>query len=183
MTDEIRTARLLLRRWREDDREPFAAMNADPEVMRHFPAALTREQSDALLDRFDAAFDELGYGRWAVEADGELVGFTGLAWTPFQADFTPALEVGWRLVRRAWGRGYATEAGRAALVRGLEEVETVVSFTATTNTASERVMQRLGMTAAGEFEHPALPEGHRLRRHLLYRTDRPGADVSGRAPA
>ena len=172
MSDELRTARLLLRRWRDDDREPFAALNADPEVMRHFPAVLSRAESDALVDRLEAAFDELGYGRWAVEADGRLLGFAGLAWAPFDADFTPALEVGWRLARSAWGRGYATEAATAALARGFEEVDSIVSFTAIANTRSERVMQRIGMLRQGEFDHPALPQGHPLRRHVLYRADR-----------
>lgn len=172
MNDQIRTARLLLRRWTDDDRAPFAAMNADAEVMRHLPALLTRAQSDALIDRIEAGFDEHGYGLWAVEARDQLVGFTGLAWTGLDVSFTPALEVGWRLVRSAWGRGYATEAGTAALARGFDEVDNIVSFTAVTNTPSERVMQRLGMRRDGEFDHPRLPVGHRLRRHVLYRAER-----------
>ena len=166
---ELRTDRLLLRRWRDADRAPFAAMNADPVVMEHFPAPLTREQSDALVDRIEAHFDEHGYGLWALEVDGTFVGFTGLVWQTYEASFTPALEVGWRLARSAWGHGYATEAAAAALARGLQEVETVVSTTALSNVRSQRVMQRLGMRRELEFEHPRVPNGHPVRPHVLYR--------------
>jgi ribosomal-protein-alanine N-acetyltransferase len=167
---ELRTARLLLRRWREQDRAPFAALNADPVVMEHFPAALTREQSDALVDRIEAHFDEHGYGLWAVEADGAFVGFTGLAWQAYEASFTPALEVGWRLARSAWGHGFATEAATAALDLGLPEVGSVISTTALTNVRSQRVMQRIGMRRELEFDHPRVPEGSPVRPHVLYRT-------------
>ncbi len=111
VTDEIRTARLLLRGWRDDDREPFAAMNADPEVMRFFPAPLTREQSDALVVRIEAHVEEHGFGLWALEADGHFAGFTGIQWTVLDGPDSE-LEVGWRLARWAWGHGWATEAGR-----------------------------------------------------------------------
>ena len=166
---ELWTARLLLRRWREADRAPFAALNADPLVMEHFPAVLTRADSDALVERIEAHFDEHGYGLWAVEADGDFVGFTGLAWQVYEAPFTPALEVGWRLARSAWGRGWATEAATAALAVGLEHVSSVVSTTALTNERSQRVMQRLGMRRELEFDHPRVPEGSPLRPHVLYR--------------
>ncbi len=166
---ELRTGRLLLRRWREEDREPFAALNADPVVMEHFPSTLTREQSDALVDRIEAHFDEHGYGLWAVEADGAFVGFTGLVWQTYEAPFTPALEVGWRLAHSAWGHGVATEAATAALRRGLDVVPSVISTTALTNVRSQRVMQRLGMRRELEFEHPRVPEGHPVRPHVLYR--------------
>lgn len=166
---ELWTARLLLRRWREADRAPFAALNADPLVMEHFPAVLTRADSDALVERIEAHFDEHGYGLWAVEADGAFVGFTGLAWQVYEAPFTPALEVGWRLARSAWGRGWATEAATAALAVGLEHVSSVVSTTALTNERSQRVMQRLGMRRELEFDHPRTPEGSPLRPHVLYR--------------
>ena len=166
---ELRTARLLLRRWRDEDRAPFAAVNAAPVVMEHFPSTLTREQSDAFVDRIEAHFDEHGYGLWAVEADGAFVGFTGLVWQTYEASFTPALEVGWRLARSAWGHGWATEAATAALARGLEEVDSVVSTTALTNVRSQRVMQRLGMRRELEFDHPRVPEGHPVRPHVLYR--------------
>jgi RimJ/RimL family protein N-acetyltransferase len=164
----LRTDRLLLRRWREEDREPFAALNADPEVMAYFTSPLTRDESDALADRFEAHFDEHGYGMWVVEADGEFLGFTGLQWTE-GLPFSPALEVGWRLVRHAWDKGYATEAGQAAIGVGLANVGSVVSLTAVTNTRSWAVMERLGMRREGEFDHPRVPEGSPLRRHYLYR--------------
>lgn len=166
---ELRTDRLLLRRWRDGDREPFASLNADPVVVEHFPAPMTREQSDAFVDRIEAHFDEHGYGLWAVEADGAFLGFTGLVWQTYEALFTPALEVGWRLARAAWGHGYATEAATAALARGLEVVDSVVSTTALTNLRSQRVMQRIGMRRELEFAHPRVPEGHPVRPHVLYR--------------
>jgi ribosomal-protein-alanine N-acetyltransferase len=172
MTGEIRTARLLLRRWRPEDREPFAAMNADPVVMEHFPAPLSRSESDAFADRIEARLDEHGYGLWAVEDETGFVGFTGLAWQTWESDVTPALEVGWRLARPAWGRGYATEAATAALGRGFEEVDSIISLTALTNERSQRVMQRIGMRRETELDHPRIEAGHRLQRHVLYRADR-----------
>ena len=172
MADEIRTSRLVLRRWREQDREPFAALNADPVVMEHFPQVLTREESDELVDRIEAHFAEHGYGLWAVEHAGRLLGFTGLQWQTWPSSFTPALEVGWRLARSAWGQGFAIEAATAALERGLREVDSVISLTAVANERSERVMRRLGMRREGEFDHPVLEPGHRLRRHVHYRADR-----------
>ena len=168
---------MILRPWQQSDREPFAALNADPDVMRYFPAPLTREQSDAFVDRITAALGQQGWGLWALEerATGRFLGFTGLAPVPFDAPFTPATEIGWRLRRDAWGHGYATEAARAVLAYafapegvGLSEV---VSFTAVANARSRAVMARLGMhrDAADDFDHPRLPEGHPLRRHVLYR--------------
>ncbi|MEU7690595.1 GNAT family N-acetyltransferase [Microbispora hainanensis] len=176
MADSIRTERLVLRRWREDDKEPFAALNADPVVMEHFPATLSREDSDALAERIEAGFDEHGFGLWAVEADGEFIGFTGLSVPRFTAPFTPCVEIGWRLARSAWGRGYATEAARASLEDGFGRagLTEVISFTAVQNVRSQAVMRRLGMThdPADDFDHPALPAGHPLRRHVLYRIRR-----------
>ena len=175
---ELSTDRLLLRGWRDDDRAPFAALNADPEVMEHFPAPLTPAESDALVERITAGFDAHGYGLWAVEvrATGELIGFTGLALQTFPASFTPAVEVGWRLARQAWGRGYATEAATAALAYGFDiaGLDEIVSFTAVTNVPSQRVMQRLGMTRnpADDFEHPNIAPGSPLRPHVLYRLRR-----------
>ena len=167
--DEITTERLLLRRWRPEDREPFAAMNADPRVMEHFPAPLTREQSDAFVDRIEAHFDQHGYGLWALERDGAFLGFTGLQWAEGMP-MGPCLEVGWRLTPTAWGHGYATEAARAALEVGLEQADSVVSFTAVVNERSWRVMERLGMRREEVFDHPRVPEGHPIRPHYLYRT-------------
>lgn len=178
MGDLLGTERLILRRWRQADREPFAAINADPAAMEHFPATLTREQSDELVERIEAGFEQHGFGLWALELRdrGQFVGFAGLAVPGFEAHFTPAVEVGWRLARSAWGNGYAIEAGRAALAFGFGEagLAEVVSFTAAGNARSRRVMERLGMThdPADDFDHPSLPKGHRLRRHVLYRTAR-----------
>jgi ribosomal-protein-alanine N-acetyltransferase len=175
------TERLLLRRWRDDDRAPFAALNADPEVMRHFPARLSREESDALIDRAEQHFERHGYGLWALERrdTGAFIGFTGLAVPRFEAHFTPAVEVGWRLARSAWGAGYASEAARAALAVGFGKagLEQIVSFTVPANTRSRAVMTRIGMThdPRDDFDHPGLPEGHPLRPHVLYRIRRASA--------
>lgn len=176
--DGIDTERLHLRRWRFFDREPFAALNADPEVMEHFPTPLTEAESGDLVDRIRAQFDELGYGLWALEVRGQgaFIGYTGLALQTFEAPFTPAVEIGWRLARSAWGKGYASEAARAAVADGFDRVglDEIVSLTAVTNRRSQAVMERLGMTRdpAEDFDHPRVPEGHPLRRHVLYRLDR-----------
>jgi len=172
---ELSTERLLLRRWREADSEPFAALNADPRVMRYLSALHTRAESDELIDRIEREFDRRGYGLWAlqVRASGEFIGFTGLQAASFAASFTPAIEVGWRLMRSAWGQGYATEAGRAAVAFGFEQAGLVeiVSFTSTANLRSRAVMERIGMShdPAEDFDHPHLEPGDRLRRHVLYR--------------
>ncbi|WP_248958513.1 GNAT family N-acetyltransferase [Sphaerisporangium perillae] len=173
----LQTERLLLRRWREEDLAPFAELNADPEVMEHLPSTLTRDQSDAMVQRIEGGFEEHGYGLWAVEVreTGEFAGFTGLAVQRFEAHFTPAVEVGWRLRRKAWGYGYATEAATASLDHafGAAGLAQVVSMTTTTNLRSQAVMRRLGMTRdpGDDFDHPALEEGSPLRRHVLYRLD------------
>jgi len=172
---ELETPRLVLRRWRASDREPFAELNADPEVMRHFVEPLTREQSDSLVDRIEAGFDEHGFGLWAVEVPGAaaFIGFTGIVGQTFTAHFTPAIEVGWRLARRAWGRGYATEAATAALDHAFDAIglDEVVSITTPGNAGSRAVMERLGMTRdpSDDFDHPNVPEAHAYRRHVLYR--------------
>ncbi|MUL40677.1 GNAT family N-acetyltransferase [Streptomonospora sp. PA3] len=171
----LQTPRLLLRDWREEDRAPFARLNADPQVMEHFPQTHTREESDAGVDRIRAHLAEHGFGLWAVEVaeTGEFIGFTGLQWARFPAHFTPAVEAGWRLARHAWGRGYATEAARAAVAFGFDRcgLGEIVSFTSRTNTRSQAVMRRLGMhrDSAEDFDHPQLPPGHRLAPHVLYR--------------
>ena len=174
---ELRTARLLLRNWRESDLEPFAEMNADPEVMRYFRAPLTRERSDALAEKSRADIDAVGWGLWVVEIadDGAFAGFVGLADRRGTAHIVPAVEVGWRLARKHWGRGYATEAARAAVAYGFDEVglDEIVSFTSAVNLPSRRVMERIGMTydPADDFENPDLPEGSPLRPHVLYRLE------------
>jgi len=181
MTDrpgpELRTERLKLRRWQERDRAPFAALNADPVVMEFFPTLLTRAESDAFVDRIEAAFEERGWGLWAVETpDGTFAGYVGLWPAVFEADFTPAVEIGWRLAASCWGNGYAPEAACAALTFGFDELglDEILSFTSVLNLKSQRVMQKIGMTTdpAEDFDHPNLLEGDRLRRHVLYRIAR-----------
>ncbi|MBL8673403.1 MAG: GNAT family N-acetyltransferase [Rhodospirillales bacterium] len=174
----LETARLRLRPWAARDLAPFAAMNADPRVMEHFPGTLTRAESDALVARIEEHFVRHGFGLWAIEvaADGAFAGFTGLAVPRFEAPFTPCVEIGWRLAPAHWGQGYATEAAQAALAFGFKTagLEEIVSFTVPANLPSRRVMERLGMTRRPEddFDHPALPSGHELRRHVLYRLRR-----------
>lgn len=178
---ELSTERLLLRAWRDDDLAPFAALNADPEVMRHFPAPLDRAGSDAVAARNRASFAERGFGLWAVEVPGQatFIGVIGLTVPRFEAHFTPCVEVAWRLARAHHGHGYATEGARAALAFGFTRLglDEIVSFTVPANQASWRVMEKLGMRHAGEFDHPLLPAGHRLQRHVLYRLLR--ADWTG----
>ncbi|WP_406698293.1 GNAT family N-acetyltransferase [Singulisphaera sp. Ch08] len=171
----LRTDRLLLRPWREADLGPFAAMNADPAVMEFFSKTLNRQESDSLAARFRDLFNRQGYGLWALEVPGiaSFIGFVGLHHETFEAPFTPCVEIGWRLAREHWGKGYATEAARAAMRYGFEQLglDEIVSFTVPENARSWAVMERIGMTRseADDFDHPALPEGHRLRRHVLYR--------------
>ena len=174
----LRTQRLVLRRWVAADREPFASINADPRVMEHFPAVLSREESDAVAARIEAHFEEHGYGLWAVEIPrvASFAGFVGLSIPRFEALFTPCVEIGWRLAVPYWGHGYATEAARAALAFGFETLglDEIVSFTTLSNRRSRAVMERLGMShdEADDFDHPLLAEGHRFRRHVLYRMTR-----------
>ncbi len=174
----LRTQRLTMRPFREGDREEFARINADPEVMEHFLAPLSREESDRLLDRINSGFAAHGFGLWALvgAAEGRLLGFTGLSVPGFSAPFTPAVEIGWRLRRSAWGQGLATEAATAALDFGFGSagLEEVVSFTSVGNTRSQAVMRRLGMTHdhGGDFQHPLVPPGHHLAPHLLFRISR-----------
>jgi RimJ/RimL family protein N-acetyltransferase len=175
---ELLTQRLRLRRWTDADRAPFAALNADPVVMEHLPALLTPTQSDEFVDRIEACFDERRLGLWVVEVAQHrgALGYVGLWPATFAAPFTPAIEVGWRLRRLAWGRGFATEAARAAIQDGFErlDLDEVVSFTSTINARSRAVMGRLGMTRnrTDDFEHPSVPVGDSLRPHVLYRLAR-----------
>jgi RimJ/RimL family protein N-acetyltransferase len=175
---ELRTGRLLLRRWRDGDRTPFAALNADPVVMEHFPAPLSRGESDALADRIEAGLEQRGWGLWAVEVPGSaaFVGFVGLNPATFAAPFTPAVEVGWRLAREHWGKGYATEGAMAALAFGFDTLalDEIVSFTTHANARSRRVMERLHMRhdSADDFENPNVAPGDPSRPHVLYRLGR-----------
>ena len=171
----LATPRLILRPWDEEDLDAFASLNADPEVMRYFVKPLDRAESDAMVARIRDHFDANGFGFWAVEAPGaaRLVGMVGLARPRFEAHFTPCVEIGWRLARPYWGRGYATEAARECLRFAFEQLreEEVVAFTAVANARSRAVMGRLGMTRdpADDFDHPNVPDGHPIRRHVLYR--------------
>ena len=176
--DVIGTDRLIMRRWREADREPFAALNADPEVMRYFPAPLDRAASDALVDRIEDLFRRQGFGLWALEvsATGEFIGFTGLNPMPAGVPGAGGMEVGWRLARGAWHQGYASEAAAAAAgvaFRGAGLAE-LWSMTAVVNEPSQAVMRRLGMTLHGHFDHPRVAAGHPLQPHVVYRLPRPG---------
>ena len=170
----IETPRLVLRRWRDADRAPFIAMSADPAVMDWLGGTRTAEQSEATIDRIESAFDRLGHGFFAIErkADGAFLGFAGLAPVHEREPIPEGVEIGWRLIRAAWGAGYATEAARAALDDGFTRLALpeVVAFTARTNLRSQAVMQRLGMTrdAARDFDHPALAQDHPLRPHVVY---------------
>lgn len=171
---ELQTERLLMRRWRSGDREPFAAINADERVMELMPSTLTHAESDAYIDSIEQHFDEHGFGLWALElrGGGELIGLTGLNTVAFEAHFTPAVEIGWRLAHSAWGCGYASEAARAALRVGFEQagLTEIVSMTTELNVRSQAVMERLGMSRdpADDFVHPLARPSH-LRRHVLYR--------------
>jgi RimJ/RimL family protein N-acetyltransferase len=174
MIVEVDTARLRLRQWRESDREPFAALNADPAVMEFFLSPLSRESSDASIDAWQSQLASRGWSNWALElkASGELLGFTGLSVPRRVLPFSPCVEVGWRLARKHWGQGYATEAARAALEVGFARLDLreIVSFTTVGNVRSRAVMERIGMRdARQDFEYPGFPEGHPLRRHCLYR--------------
>lgn len=177
---ELSTERLALRQWRESDLKPFAALNGDPEVMRHFPSTLPREQSDAFARDISWTLEEQGWGLWAVEVvDGpRFIGFVGLNEPRFDTHFTPAIEVGWRLGREHWGHGYATEAARASVAFGFETLglEEIVAMVAPANTPSRRVAEKLGMARdpADDFDHPRVPAGP-LRRHVLYRLARPAS--------
>jgi RimJ/RimL family protein N-acetyltransferase len=174
----LETSRLVLRGFHPADRDAFTAMNADPEVMAFMSRRLDSAASDAFLARIRARWEADGFGIWAVERqeDGAFLGFAGLSEPGFTAAFTPAVEVGWRLARSAWGHGYATEAGAAALRFGFEVVglEEIVSFTAVANARSRRVMDRLGMThdPADDFDYPLVPFGHPVSRQVLHRISR-----------
>jgi RimJ/RimL family protein N-acetyltransferase len=171
----VRTERTVLRPWEERDLEPFADLNADAEVMRYFVSPLTRAESDRLARRLIDHCRAHGFGFWALEIrdTSGLAGFVGLMHVSFAASFTPAVEIGWRLARPMWGRGYASEAARAAVRFGFERLglAEIVAYAVPDNARSRAVMQRIGMVhdPAGDFDHPAVPVGHPLRRHVLYR--------------
>lgn len=169
------TKRLILRRWRLSDRLPFARLNADPRVMEFMPSLLTPEQSDAFADRIESHFEMHGFGLCAAELieNKSFIGYIGLAVPSFHAHFTPCVEIGWRLATDYWGQGLATEGAREIVRFAFEPIgmRDLVSFTVPANVRSRRVMEKLGMThnPADDFDHPALPAGHPMRRHVLYR--------------
>ncbi|MCZ0204667.1 GNAT family N-acetyltransferase [Streptomyces sp. UMAF16] len=173
---ELHTDRLLLRRWRDSDLEPWAAMNADPEVREHLGDLLSRDQSDASVAQYQADFDRRGYGWWAVEVrgTGEFIGFAGLDPVDDGMPFT-GVEIGWRLARSAWGQGYATEAARAVLAYGFDTLglPEILAVTTSTNHRSQAVMRRIGMIRdpADDFDDPSAPDGP-LRPNVLFRIAR-----------
>ncbi len=188
---QLKTERLILRAWRSSDLEPLARINADPRVMEFLPSTLSRTESDALAERTAAHFGEHGFGLYAAELrndargdafanggvdGGAFIGWIGLSVPRFEAHFTPCVEIGWRLAADSWGRGLATEGAREVVRHafGKLALDEIVSFTVAANVRSTRVMQKLGMThdPADDFDHPALPPGHPLRRHVLYRLGR-----------
>jgi len=181
--DSIRTERLLMRRWRDADRAPFAAMNADPEVMRYLQAPLDRAASDEYLDRIEALFERQGFGLWALEeaATGRFLGFTGLNPMPPGVPGAGGMEVGWRLASHAWHQGFATEAATAAVGVGFDgaDLAEIWSMTTVGNEPSRAVMRRLGMTLHAHFDHPRIEPGNPLRPHVAYRLARP----AGQSPA
>lgn len=174
---EFETPRLRLRQWRDSDRAPFAAMNADPQVMEYFPSLQTRATSDASIDAWQSQFAGQGWSNWAAELvdTRQFVGFVGLSVPRRVFAFSPCVEIGWRLARPFWGRGLATEAAREALRVGFEclDLSEIVSFTARGNRRSRAVMERIGLRdAEQDFEHPGIAEGSPLRVHCLYRISR-----------
>lgn len=173
----IKTERLILRPWQENDFERFAKLNADPRVMEFFPGLLSQEESNQLAKRICTAMKQQGWGLWAASIPdiADFIGYIGLAPVNFVADFTPAVEVGWRLAYEFWDKGYATEGAKAAIKYGFEtlSLEEIVSFTATQNKRSRNVMEKIGMhhSQKDDFDHPKLAEGHPLRNHVLYRIE------------
>jgi RimJ/RimL family protein N-acetyltransferase len=171
----IQTSRLILRQWCKEDLEPLVKLNADPRVMEFLLAPLTCEESVARLEIYSKHIEDYGWGLWAVSASGisDFIGWIGLWPIGFDAHFTPAIEVGWRLLPEFWGRGYATEGAMASLQYGFDtlKLNEIVATTVPANVRSRRVMEKLGMHCdlKDDFDHPKAPDGHPLKRHVLYR--------------
>lgn len=167
------TDRLVFRTWKESDTDHFIAMNQDPEVMRYFPNTLTKEATLDFIKRIKTEFLASNYGLYAVEEklSGEFIGFIGFHQATFQSDFTPCVEIGWRLKKEAWGKGYGTEGAKACLAYGFEVLglEEVYSFTAKINQPSSNVMEKIGMDYVKSFDHPAVDEDSILKEHVLYK--------------
>jgi RimJ/RimL family protein N-acetyltransferase len=174
--DRIVTGRLVMRRWQDSDRDPFAALNGDAETMKYFPATIDRAASDAFVDQIEERFGRQGYGLWALEltATGEFIGYTGLSSLPDGVPGAGGMEIGWRLLKRAWHNGYATEAARAALGVAFEGIglPDVWSMTAVLNEPSQAVMRRIGMVEVARFDHPRVPADSPVRPHVMYRLAR-----------
>ncbi|MEA5508684.1 GNAT family N-acetyltransferase [Crocosphaera sp. UHCC 0190] len=170
---EILTPRLKLREWKEEDKEPFFCLSSDPKVMEFMPKLLSKEESNSLVERIKIHFQEHGYGLFSVELLNEntFIGFIGLYIPRFQTYFTPCVEIGWRLAYKYWGKGYATEGAKAVLNYGFNQLQLseIVSFTVPNNVRSRRVMEKIGMTFFDYFDHPLLPVGHPLSKHVLYK--------------
>ncbi len=166
--------RLGFRQWQASDLPTFAAMNGDAEVMRFFPAVLSVEESGALAERIMKGIEQYGYGFFAVDRleESDFIGFIGLINTTFETYFTPCVEIGWRLKKEVWNKGYATEGAKKCLAYGFEtlKLDKIYSFTPLPNLPSESVMQKIGMEKAGTFEHPRIENGHFLKTHVLYKT-------------
>lgn len=167
------TERLIFRRWQELDSMPFYKMNSDPDVMEYFPKTLSRTESDSLIERIENSFEDRGYGLWALELKDNkaFIGFLGFNFTDLESDFTPCIEIGWRIDKNYWGKGYATEGASKCLEVGFNTFffQEIYSFTSKENTRSEKVMKRIGLTYVKEFNHPRIDENHWLCRHVLYR--------------
>ena len=176
MTSSIHTPRLILRQWQDSDHAPYIAMNMDEEVMRYFPALQTAEETLAQIERFQTFINENGYGFFAVQCrdTGDFIGFTGLAQPRFESYFTPCVEIGWRLAKAHWGHGFAQEAAKACLDMGFDKLNLneIYSFTSILNLPSINVMKKIGMKEAGQFEHPNLKDGDRLKTHILYKIEK-----------
>jgi ribosomal-protein-alanine N-acetyltransferase len=174
---ELRTARVLLRQWKDSDLPAWCAMNADPQVRQHFPSVQSQEEALGEAGRARQALSQRGWGFWAMEIPGRLpfAGVVGLIVPTYEAHFMPAVEIGWRLSREAWGQGYAVEAARAAAGFAFTELalDEIVAITIAANAPSRKVMERLGMRRdeRGDFDHPRVPAGHPMQRHVLYRLD------------
>lgn len=178
MSNFVETERLILRQWKESDRETFVELNSSKENLPFFPNPFSKDESDKFIDKTISLIEKNGFGLFAVEikSTGEFIGFTGLHNPTYKTHFTPCTEIGWRLHKNFWGKGYATEAAKGALDFAFNQLklDEIVSFTATLNTPSIKVMERIGMTRdeSGEFDHPNVPDGHILKRHVLYRLKR-----------
>lgn len=175
----IETERLILRKWKEEDLEPFSRMNTDVRVMEYYPKLLTFEETKAFIERISRHIEDHGYGLFACELKdtGEFIGYVGLSIPIIETEFTPCVEIGWRLAFHYWGKGYATEAARAVLKFGFEKTELreILSWTVPANVRSRRIMEKIGMIQdeAGGFMHPRMPEDHPLSWHVLYRMESP----------